>query len=240
MKNLLLTLSLLFTAMACKDSTTKQQNQADIKQQDSLSTSKTESEDSSRNNEIDANAPLDKVTSILDYYKAFEKEKSIKDRELGIEGSGLEITEKDEANGYLKFKGKTETGYTEMGYFTYKDVHFIALASFGCGPVCTMSKFEFFELRGGKLVDKTKQYYESAKDWVEHARTLFEGSQQATIKQEVKLDLEMEIPKKGTEIKVYGVPAKIGLGKREFLGSLKYLENEKRFEFDPAFHPSYI
>jgi hypothetical protein len=96
MKNLLLTLSLLFTAMACKDSTTKQQNQADIKQQDSLSTSKTES------------------------------------------------------------------------------------------------------------------------------------------------DLEMEIPKKGTEIKVYGVPAKIGIGEKVFLSTLKYNENEKTFHFNPTAHPSQI
>jgi hypothetical protein len=247
MKNLLLTLSLLFTVMACKNSTTKQQDYADIKQQNSLSTPKTESKDSSQNSKIDANAPLDKVTSILDYYKAFEKEKSNKDKELGLQGSGLEIVEKDEANGYLKFKEKGEMGYKEMGYFTYKDVHFIALASFGCGPACTMYKFEFFELRGGKLVDKTQQYYDkkegiamSTKDFVESHRVLFEQNQQATINPEVKLDLEMEIPKKGIEIKVYGTPAKIGIGKREFLGSLKYLENEKTFQFDGAFHPSQI
>lgn len=246
MKNLLLTLSLLFTVMACKNSTTKQQDYADIKQQDSLSTPKTEPKDSSQNSKIDANAPLDKVTSILDYYKAFEKEKSNKDKELkelGLQGFGLEILEKDEANGYLKFKEKGEMGYKEMGYFTYKDVHFIAVAFFGCGPVCIMYKFEFFELRGGKLVDKTQQYYDkSTKDLVESYRNLFEQNQQRTINPEVKLDLEMEIPKKGLEIKVYGVPANIysGIVKREFLGSLKYLENEKKFQFDGAFHPSKI
>jgi hypothetical protein len=245
MKNLLLTLSLLFIVIACKN-TTEQQNKVATKQ-DSLSTPKTESKDSSQNSKIDVNAPLDKVTSILDYYKAFEKEKSNKDKELGLQGFGLEIVEKDEANGYLKFKEKGEMGYKEMGYFTYKDVHFIAVASFGCGPACTMYKFEFFELRGGKLVDKTQQYYDkkegiamSTKDFVESHRVLFERNQQSTINPEVKLNLEMEIPKKGTEIKVYGVPAKIGLGKREFLGSLKYLENEKTFHFDAAFHPSQI
>lgn len=237
MKNLLLTFSLLCClTMACKNTTEQQK-------QDSLSTPKTESKDSSQNSKIDANAPLDKVTSILDYYKAFEKEKSNKDKELGLQGFGLEIVEKDEANGYLEFKEKGEMGYKEMRYFTYKDVHFIAVASFGCGHVCTMYKFEFFELRGGKLVDKTQQYYDkSTKDLVESYRNLFEQNQQRTINPEVKLDLEMEIPKKGLEIKVYGVPANIysGIVKREFLGSLKYLENEKKFQFDGAFHPSKI
>ena len=236
MKNLLLTFSLLLAVMACKN-TTEQQNKMATKQ-DSLSTPKTESKDSSQNSKIDANAPLDKVTSILDYYKAFEKEKSNKDKELGLQGFGLEIVEKDEANGYLQFKEKVEMGYKEMGYFTYKDVHFIAVASFGCGPVCTMYKFEFFELRGGKLVDKTKQYYESAKEWIDRQLTAFEATQQLTINKEIKLDLEMEIPKKGTDIKVYGVPAKTGLGKREFLGNLKYLEKENKFEFNPVAHPS--
>lgn len=240
MKNILLTFSLLFAIVACKNSTTEQQNNVATKQQDSLPTPQTQPKDSSQNREADTNAPLDKVTSILDYYKAFEKEKSKKDKELGLQGFGLEILEKDEANGYLKFKEKGEMGYKTIGYFAYEDIHFIAIASFGCGPVCTMYKFEFFELRGGNLVDKTKQYYESAKEWIETQLTAFEATQQITINKEIKLDLEMEIPKKGTDIKVYGVPAKTGLGKREFLGNLKYLEKENKFEFNPVAHPSQI
>ena len=234
MKNLLLTLSLLFTVMACKNSTTKQQDYADIKQQNSLSTPKTESKDSSQNSKIDANAPLDKVTSILDYYKAFEKEKSNKDKELGLQGFGLEIVEKDEANGYLKFKEKGEMGYKEMGYFTYKDVHFIAVASFGCGPACTMSKFEFFELRGGKLVDKTQQYYTvSTRNMVENMRNTFEKSRQVFLQDEnIKLDLKIQIPKEGTDIRVYGIPSKVG--ETELLGTLVYNNNQKTFDYYPV------
>jgi hypothetical protein len=240
MKNLLLSSALLFAVVACKNSTTEQKNDvATVKQQDSLQADKTQPKENSQNSEIDVNAPLDKVTSILDYYKVFEKEKSKKDKELGLQGFGLEIVEKDEANGYLKFKEKSEMGYKTMGYFTYKDVHFVAVASFGCGPHCIMYKFEFYELRGGNLVDKTKQYYESAKDWVERQRAAFEATQQMTINEEIKLDVEMEIPKKGTDIKVYGVPAP-GLGKREFLGTLKYNEKENNFYFDPVAHPSQI
>lgn len=70
---------------------------------------------------------------------------------------------------------------------------------------------------------------------------------QADIKQQDSLstsktesDLEMEIPKKGTEIKVYGVPTKIGIGEKVFLGTLKYNENEKIFHFNPTAHPSQI
>jgi len=56
----------------------------------------------------------------------------------------------------------------------------------------------------------------------------------------VCLILLRHFPKKGTDIKVFGVPSGIGIGKKEFLGTLKYLEKENKFEFNPVAHPSQI
>ncbi len=168
----------------------------------STTSQNTEPEVENISEEVVKDAPLDKVSSILDYYKTLEAEtnavlkEQMKESMSEMPATFMKIETKDVANGYIKYTQIMAMGYSEMGYYTAEGgKHFIANVDFGCGPICTMTGIRFSELRGGKLIDKTKQYYpETLKQEVENA-----------VKSKLKGDnssMFLKVPQKGTSIAV--------------------------------------
>lgn len=71
------------------------------------------------------------------------------------------IKVKDVQNGYISYDLQDFgiMGFKEMAYFiSDNDKKFVAVATFSCGPACSISDFKILELQNGELVDKTEIY----------------------------------------------------------------------------------
>lgn len=98
--------------------------------------------------------------SVMDFYKADIE--AIKASGMGFPNGEAEIQKKDISNGYIAYSLNKlgMMGFKQMAYFISNNgKKFAVVATFGCGPACSIDDFNFYELKNAKLVDKTAIYY---------------------------------------------------------------------------------
>lgn len=240
MKKLLIILFAACFIFACseKKEAESTENTANTPEQELSDKQETtpEAEDSSPELEATEENTLDKINSIMDYYQAMEANVSAEMQKIMQGNMGetpktfLEIETKDEKNGYLRYRNTMATGYSEMGLFIAEgNKHFVAVTNFGCGPLCSMGAFKFYELRGGKLIDKTEKYYPAnLKGEVE--KMLEEAKSKVKTNKEDIDGLWVEIPQKGTNIKLK-LLSNIAETQYVDLGALQFDAQQGRFKF---------
>ncbi len=113
------------------------------------------------------------LISIFFYFNALYSQNSIidffiphvKSFQKSLENNSKPVFKiKDTENGFYSYDLNSFgiTGFEEMAYYiSQKGNKFVAITSFGCGPLCGCDFPKFFELNGDILVDKTQKYFPS-------------------------------------------------------------------------------
>lgn len=152
--------------------------------------------------------------SVMDFYRADTK---------SLNQSDKVILKKDIRNGFISYKSKFSMGYKEMGFFISNNgKKFVAIATFACGPGCKTESLRFYELKQGKLVDKTATYYPVALQ--EQVRKAYGNHHQK--------GPWIVVPRYGTSIKIgYRVGTDPTNLKAKFIGELAFNVANGTFRF---------
>lgn len=144
-------------------------------------------------------------TSVMDYYRARMKEHREEMKKAGMDLTGAKdiIQTQDIKNGFIAYNLLGVEGYEEMAYYVPANApKFVAIAGFGCGPLCESGLPSFYELQNGKLIDKTERFMTAAM-----RKQIEKGMESASKKiritdKEAGLSQWVKVPQKGTTIQI--------------------------------------
>lgn len=140
--------------------------------------------------------------SVMDFYNlvvADYKEMMIEHGESAT--APFIVRKKDVKNGFISYERPAVEGFEDMAYYIpTKGNKFVSVVTFGCGPACSASMPQFYEIEAGKLVYQTEKYL-SKSTLAEIEKGLAIAKPKIKLKDsEASLSDWVEVPQKGTTI----------------------------------------
>lgn len=141
---------------------------------------------------------------------------------------------KDITNGFLSYDLMNIgiMGWEEMAYFTAKNgKKFVAIVSYGCGPLCGCGLPTFYELQNGALVDKTEQYLpKSTQEQITQAIWQSIDNDKSKSDNTVPVGMWVKLPQIGTTIEIGKMEGMMEGGKLVVMYELQYEEQNGTFK----------